>query len=169
MSKMLIICIESPLDKSDHIYIQTLLKRVYEIDSNVKLAFVSLDSKYNYNKPHIEKKIKSLISQSSYNEYNVIMCLDTDNSEQDVNDKIINDNIKRYCELKNINLVWFCRTIEEVIWKTKVHTSEKTAKAQSFARKRNLVVDIDSLNNKILTKKKSNLLIIFDKFLSRKS
>ena len=168
MSKILIICIESPLNKSDHFYIHTLLQRKYNIGQDTKLLFLPLNGKDNYNKQDIEKKIESYKKQSSYDEAFVVYCLDKDNQLLSHSTEITNKKIQEYCNCKNYDLVWFCRTIEEVVWEKTVCDSEKIIMSKKFASNKKQTVDNKQLVRKNPLRKQSNFLLIFDKYLSRK-
>lgn len=169
MSKLLAIVIESPKGKSDHMYISTLLNIFYIIDSTIKLEFIPLDGKPSYNYIKVEKKIEELKKRSTYDEFYVIYCLDTDEFDISIRDNNLNNDIKNYCKMKKYDLVWFCREIEEVILGKLVSDNEKQEYAQKFIKnKKSLSINESTFNKQPFQKKKSNFLKIFDKYLIKK-
>lgn len=168
ISKLLAIVIESSLGKSDHMYISTLLQNFYVVDSTTKLKFIPLDGKPSYNYSKVEKAINNLKKQSSYDEFFVIYCLDTDKFDTNPDDNRLNSKITEYCNTKNYDIVWFCRDIEDVIWGKPVSDSEKQLHAQKFIiNKYSSSISETKLNQQPFQKKKSNFLKVFDKYLTR--
>lgn len=167
MSKLLIICIESPINKSDYMYINTVLNNIYVIDSDVKLHPLALNGKDNYNKPNTIIKLNKIKKVSPHNEKHIIYCLDYD--EFNTEDLNKNEEIENFCKNNGYELVWFRRTIEEVFLKTKVPNSEKMRKATMFIHhiKTNHIEE-DRLKESRQKIKTSNFLCVFDKFLQRK-
>lgn len=168
MSKLLVVCIESELTKSDHRYIQSLLKKTYQIDSNIKLQFLSLKGKDNYNKENTIKRIEKELKPSRHDEKHVIYCLDTDNyQEHEIANR--NKQIEEFCKQHNYDLVWFCKNIEEVLLGRSVSNSEKLKESQKFLTniRKFEVIELKFKQNEQPKVKTSNLLYIFDKYLER--
>ena len=168
MSSILIVCIESPLNKSDHIYIDTILKNFFCIDTNIKLQFLSLNGKRNYNSRKIKNKIKALEKQTACRQSQVIYCLDTDKFNADVETKNLNEEIKIYCKQMEYELVWSCLTIEHAIWGHGVPSSDKTKMAQKFASNYNAHLNTERLMKSKIVPNTSNLLFIFNKYLKKR-
>ena len=169
MSKFLLICIESPLKKSDHMYIETFLKKIYNINSDIKLKFLSLNGIDNYNKDNTLKRINSEINASMHSEKHIIYCLDTDNYNSPEYEKR-NKSIQEFCNVHNYELVWFCKNIEEVFLGKSISKSEKLQEARKFVIGiKNYTIDEQKLLQDKIKNKMSNFLLIFDKYLSRKN
>ena len=168
MSKVLAIIIESPKEKSDHMYISTLLSKFYKNDSTTHLEYIHLEGKPSYNYSKTEKAIKTIKKKSSYDEFFVIYCLDTDKFDSNPEDNIKNNKIIEYCNKNNYDIVWFCRDIEEVIWGKSVSENEKQQFAQKFIKNKyyNNISEI-KLNKPPFQRQKSNFLKVFDKYLNR--
>lgn len=99
----------------------------------------------------------------------VIYCIDTDQYEKNPNHKKEYDEIQKYCEHENYEMVWFCHDVEEVFIGYKVSDSDKTKKAAEFVKK-NIVKNVNykKLSSDKLIKNTSNMLLVFDKYLQRK-
>lgn len=167
----LIFCTETEKSANiDTLYIKGLLDIIYSIGNNVKLDFINLNGKTNYNSNSILRKIKSV--RNNYQKVNpstksyIIYLIDTDEYFTDPNEKRIFENIDQFCKESKYELIWFCRTIEETIWKTKIERNQKLKYAVRFDRnKSTMKININDISSKSINIKKSNFKNVLDKIL----
>ena len=128
-----------------------------------------MGTKTKYNSKEVLKEIKQKKSMFSHGSRMVIYCIDTDQYEKNPNHKKEYDEIQKYCEHENYEMVWFCHDVEEVFIGYKVSDSDKTKKAAEFVKK-NIVKNVNykKLSSDKLIKNTSNMLLVFDKYLQRK-
>lgn len=82
----------------------------------------------------------------------------------DLNNKIIN-----YCEKNGYELVWFCKTVEEVFLHRTVDKNQKIEEAKKIGKANNIgIATMDSLSFCGMSQYKSNILLILDRYLKRK-
>ena len=174
-NRHLIFCIEST-DKNpnDKYYIDALIKNFYIIGEN-KISFIGLGGKYRYNNPKIPKEIsrlKKATSDISKLEVKVIYCLDKDASSSDPQDRDFINQVTEYCMDNGYDIIWFVRTIEEVMNGKTASQREKHSSAVDFVKKKKATqLNTSNLNcsNNVNAKKKSNILTVIDKYLVRKN
>ena len=71
-----------------------------------------------------------------------------------------------YCKEHNYEFVWFCHDVEEVFLGHSVHKSEKTKCAIQYDARNGINnVKISNLKVEKMAGRKSNLVIVFDKYL----
>lgn len=100
---------------------------------------------------------------------NIRLYIDTDEIEKEQSSRQYLKDITEYCKDNDFELIWFCRTIEEVFIGNKISGNIKTENAIKFQRTINNVdftkIRLDSNDKKF---KNSNLLIIVNKYLNKK-
>jgi len=166
MSRQLIFVVESTNEGTDNKYIDTIVKNFYDV-SSYKFSFVFSGGIGNIVNEKKKKDINRLIRNYD-GESIVILCVDTD-SLQVQECKKLHATIEGFAHSKKYEFVWFCETIEEVIWKSRVTKTEKSKKSDEFLRKQDTFRYSEiTLKSSVKAKKKSNLLIICDKYLVRK-
>lgn len=175
VNRHLVFCIEStdknPIDKY---YIEALIKNFYIIGEN-KISFIGLGGKYRYNNPKITKKISELTKTTrviSKLDVKVIYCLDKDLNNRDSQDCDFVNQVNGYTANNDCDIIWFVRTIEEVMIGKKVSQKDKHSLAVDFIRKKKsstLNISNLSCNNNVNARKKSNILTVIDKYLVRKT
>ena len=175
VNRHLVFCIEStdknPIDKY---YIDALIKNLYIIGEN-KMSFIGLGGKYRYNNPKITKKISELMRITrdiSKLEVKVIYCLDKDLNNSNPQDRDFIDQVTEYSVNNDYDIIWFVRTIEEVMIGKKVSQKDKHSSAIDFIRKKktsSLKISSLSCNNNVNSRNKSNILTVIDKYLVRKT
>ena len=156
MAIQLILCVETNKKAdTDSKYIFETIRYYYNVDNSVKLSKIYMGTKTKYNSKEVLKEIKQKI--------------DTDQYEKNPNHKKEYDEIQKYCEHENYEMVWFCHDVEEVFIGYKVSDSDKTKKAAEFVKK-NIVKNVNykKLSSDKLIKNTSNMLLVFDKYLQRK-
>lgn len=115
--KLIQICVESNKKaRTDAIYVDKALKYFYNIGSDVKILYVYLNGKGNYNRQTVLNEIIRNKKQSSADNQVVVYVIDTDNL-QDSNVVKENGKITKFCNNKNFDLVWMCENVEEVFFK----------------------------------------------------
>ena len=166
--KLIQICVESKKKaKTDAIYVDKALKYFYNIGSDVKILYVYLNGKGNYNRQSVLKEIIRNKKQSSADKQVVVYVIDTDNL-QDSNVVKENAAITNFCHNKNFDLVWMCENVEEVFLNKRVADKQKVSAAKCFGLKKGLdKASTSSLSATQITNKNSNLLLIFDQYLER--
>lgn len=158
--------------KSDWIYIKDTIDRFYQYDqARVKFSPVYMDGKGKYKNK--EKEICGLISQyavgNKTNQSKVIFCFDCDDYDSKPEDAEFLANAKRYCTEKRYDFIWFCKDIERVYLGEKVDESQKKKESATFKAKKLIdVVDESKLGVNNYQKNTSNIMIVIDKYLSRK-
>lgn len=166
MSRQLIFVVECANEGTDKKYIDTIVKNFYDVSSD-KLSFVFSGGIGNIVNEKKKKDISRLISNYD-GESIVILCVDTD-SLQAQEYRRLHLIIEKFAVSKHYELVWFCETIEEVIWKSRISRTDKGMKSDEFLRKQSTFKYSEiNLRSTVKAKKKSNLLIICDKYLIRK-
>ncbi len=170
MAIQLILCVETNKKAdTDSKYIFETIRYYYNVDNSVKLSKIYMGTKTKYNSKEVLKQIKQKKSMFSHGSSMVIYCIDTDQYEKNPNHKKEYDEIQKYCEHENYEMVWFCHDVEEVFIGYKVSDSDKTKKAAEFVKK-NIVKNFNykKLSSDKLIKNTSNMLLVFDKYLQRK-
>lgn len=174
-NKQIILCVESSNKNStDDKYIRALINHYYNLGEN-KLSFVYMAGKHKYLHPTVVRRIKTLIKDyEAYadGESKVIYCFDKDLNYVDHRDSEFVNNVKRYCHNNGYDIVWFIRTIEEVMLGSKVAQKDKAKSVLNFIRNNqvnNLNFTNISCDNNVNAKRKSNILTVVNKYLPRKA
>lgn len=170
MNKQIIICVESNENaKTDNIYIKETLSRFFLIDNSVKFSFVNMNTKSNYKSKKVLNKIGKCTKEYEIGETIVVYCIDVDKYDANPTQVKENAEIGKFVSDNGYELIWFCRDIEEVFLKTRVDKKEKVQRAIEFKKKKMVnEIAINSLEAKVPTKGKSNILKVLGKYLERK-
>ena len=156
--------------RSDIIYIRSVLERYYDIHKlDDKITEVFMAGKGNYDKKKVINSIEKKTKQyRRIGETIVIYCFDTDRYDSDVSDKKLFDDHKKYCDDNGYEFVWFCHDIEEVFLGKSVNKGEKKDKAIQYSVNNGVKdIQVDKFNADILSKGKSNLMLVLGKYLTR--
>lgn len=149
-------------------YVNEALKHFYNIDNKIKISPVYLGGKSNYNHRKIEGEIKKMIKSYSQTNGNSIVFyfIDKDQFDSSYEDKKFLSDVQKYCEINNIELVYFVRDVENVFLGKQIEAASKTKAAINFIRKNAIVsVAMKTLSNEVGKIGTSNLLCILDKYL----
>jgi hypothetical protein len=129
-----------------------------------------MSGKFNYNHPKIIKKIdkfKKDYQLTGSGESYVVYVFDKDLNTQDIRDAQFEIDVKKYCKKNQYKLIWFVKTIEDVMWGSKVSNKMKKQKALQFISRH----QIENINKKALNalsnvnaSHKSNILTVLNKF-----
>ena len=168
MPFQIILVVEAnPNSRSDFVYINSILKEVYDIRSrnDVKISPVFMGGKGMYKNKGVVSEINNKVKEYSYlGNSHVVYCFDTDKYDVNPSDKSALREEEQYCVKNGYLFVWFCHDIEEVFWGKSVKKKEKTDKSKQYS----VSNAVKSLNlNKFraasIAKGRSNLLLILDK------
>lgn len=168
---MLIVIVLETKNKegSDYLYFKSIMSRFYqERGTGISIKPVFMNGKGNYKK--VEPKIKNYINQYD-GQHKVIYFFDIDSTDLKYDQKELNNKIREYCKSQEYEVVWFNKTVEDVLLGD-VITKEKTKIATDFFLNNKIInVDKNKLNIikfEVITNKKSNVLFILDKYLIKK-
>ncbi len=95
---------------SDKIYIDKIVKyyvKSEKLKKEIKLEWVILDGKYNYDKKEkqIKQKIDKFKNQNKNSDYEVIYVIDLDKFKNDEKDRIFLENIKKFIQKNKYKLI----------------------------------------------------------------
>ena len=154
--------------KSDWIYIKGTIDYFYEYNrTGLKLSPVYMDVKGKYKQK--EKEVKSLISQyskaSKGNKSKVIYCFDCDEYDNKIEDLTFLKTVKKYCDDRGYDFIWFCKDVEQVYIGKRVDNSQKKNESTKF-KKNNLItkVDVHRLSGRDYRIKTSNIMTVLDSY-----
>lgn len=170
MSKHLILCIEADKQsKTDMLYIDKLIKETYKIDNSIKIDYIYLCGKRNYNNKKTINDIKKTIKMSQFNQKVVIYCIDLDDYDCSSETKKLNKDIKDFCVIKKFKYVWFCRDVEDVFWGKQVSDTDKVQMAIKFSKKSKAFSSqlLSNMSSNVISKTKSNLVTVLDDVLKK--
>ncbi len=172
----LIIAIETTEKAAiDKFYIDTVIRKYYNVGLN-KISYVYMSGKHNYKHPKTIKQIDNLVKNfnlvgNKTRKSHIVYVFDKDLNTQDPNDIQFENTVTRYSEELGYPIIWFVRTIEEVMWGVKIGKKEKRDKAEQFIsrhqiekiNKTNLLAH-DNVNATCM----SNILTVLNQFLEKK-
>lgn len=147
--------------QSDWMYINTLIKNVYDI-KGTKLSPVYMAGKGNYlNK---EPQVNSLMEKYDGSS-KVFICIDLDKVNSSPQDVELNDRIEKFCNDRGYILIWFKKHIEDVFLGRDVENSKKRKEADSFLSKNSIKgINLNSLEKQTrVSNRTSNILYELDK------
>lgn len=105
---------------SDKIYIDKIVKyyvKSEKLKKEIKLEWVILDGKYNYNKKEkqIKQKIDKFKNQNRNSDYEVIYVIDLDKFKNDEKDRIFLADIKKFIKKNKYKLIKNNENIEMIL------------------------------------------------------
>lgn len=105
---------------SDKIYIDKIVKyyvKSEKLKKEIKLEWVILDGKYNYDKKEkqIKQKIDKFKNQNKNSDYEVIYVIDLDKFKNDEKDRIFLENIKKFIQKNKYKLIKNNENIEMIL------------------------------------------------------
>lgn len=131
---MLIVIVLETKNKEgfDYIYFKSVLDRFYqERGTGISIKPIFMNGKGNYAK--IESKIKYYTNQYD-GDYQVIYFFDIDSSDLKYDQQQLNKDIIDYCKIKKSEVVWYNKTVENVLI-GQVVIKNKTKIASDFYKK----------------------------------
>jgi hypothetical protein len=126
--------------------------------------------KFNYNNPKTIKEIHQYTKDyqvTGTGKSYVIYVFDKDLNAQDYNDTQFEKDVKRYCQDNKFQLIWFVKTIEDVMWGGAISKKEKSKKALQFIRNHQIEkVEKSNLEAHANVNRlhKSNILTVLNKY-----
>lgn len=170
MAIQMIFCVETNKKAdTDSIYIKETIHHWYELNNQIKISKIYMNSKSKYRSTDVLKEIDKKSKDFILGETRVIYCIDTDQYEKNIEHAKEFDDINQFCVEKDYDLIWFCHDVEEVFLDQKVSDSHKVQEASAFRRKRKIEqIQADKLACKEKHACTSNILNILDKYLPRK-
>ena len=159
---------------SDWIYIKDTVEYFYAYErTQLKLSVVYLDGKGHYSSKKKQNEIDSLISQyraaSKTNQSKVICCFDCDDYDSKPEDSAFLNNVRKYCNEKGYEFIWFCKDIEHVYLGKRIADKQKKAESAKFKSRKGITgVEMERLSAENYQVKSSNILKVLNKYLSRK-
>ena len=172
MSIQLIIAVEANKEsRSDYRYIDPFIKRYFKIGTN-KISYVYMGSKMNYSNQGIKNQITSLINNyRKTGESHVIYCFDTDDFSVSPDHQANDEKIKKEL-VRNCDIVWFNRDIEEVFINSRLENAEKKSKSIDFLANgliKSVSYQLFTYEDNFVGKRRSNLGVVISKYLEKSS
>lgn len=150
--------------KNDYPYISSTIKALYDCSKDIRLDNAEMKGKNNYGDESVIKKINDLkwgFEGTSI----VIYCYDTDDIFNRREDVEYEKKIVEYCNRNNYELVWFCRTIEEVFIGNTINEDKEKVMKRYIRNNEISSFIFDDCNTK--HKRRTNLLAVVDKYCKR--
>lgn len=169
--KQIILCVETNTQaKTDVGYIDAVIKKLYQIGTEIKLQYKYFNGKGGYGAPKLLKKIKrDIAALKGRSSSEVIYCIDTDKYDSNAEVKKLNVDIENFCNQKGYKFIWFCRDIEEVFLHRSIEDSKKKEAVAKFKAENDLgEATEETLSATSMAKTKSNMLLVLDQILNRK-
>lgn len=174
MRARLVFCVETINDeKSDYIYIKEVYDYYYSnyITSNsIKIEFVFFGGKHGYKIKSTKDQISRIVSYKSKGiKDTIIYVFDKDRSTYSYQDSNFVQNVEKYCNQNQYELIWFAKDIEDCLIGHRISQSEKTKTAVKFRDqiKINQVKTILLKNPNPQVNPGSNVLVILDRVLKK--
>lgn len=169
--KQVILCVETNKQANIDVgYVDTVIKQLYRIGTEIKLQYKYFNGKGGYNAPKLLKEIKNDIAAlkgQSLSE--VIYCIDTDKYDSDAEVEKLNRDIENFCRQNGYKFIWFCRDVEEVFLHKAVEDSKKKTEVAKFKKGNDLGKATEAtLSARSMARKNSNMLLVLDQVLERK-
>ncbi len=167
MIKRLLFCVETTRQaNTDYPYINDTIEYYYEDSMKIVRRPVYMESKTRYKSRGVQEEIRRISGSA---ETNVIYCIDTDDCDLSQETKEQLEQIRKYCDSKGYDFIFFCRDVEDVYMGQSVPDTEKLKAIRKF-RSSHRIEDIrtDCLDRKNYQRHCSNILNVLDKYYKRK-
>ena len=167
MNKRILFCVETtPEANTDYAYITETISRYYQQSSKIVRRPIYMRSKSRYNSKAVQEEIRR---QSGPNT-SVIYCIDTDDFDTSAETERQLKQIQQYCTDKGYDFVFFCRDIEDVYYGERIPDTRKIQAVRKFRTAHAIEkVRTELLERMDLQPHCSNILIILDRYMTRKS
>ena len=169
--RQVILCVETNKQANTDVgYVDAVIKKLYQIGTEIKLQYKYFNGKGGYNAPKQLKEIKNDIAAlKGRASSEVIYCIDTDKYDSDAEVQKLNADIENFCHQNGYKFIWFCRDVEEVFLHKTVDDSKKKEAVAKFKAGNDLgQANEQTLSAKFIARKKSNMLLVLDQVLDRK-
>ena len=122
---------------SDKIYVDKIVKYYVEsekLKKEIKLEWIILDGKYNYDKKgkQIKQKINKFKNQNKNSDYEIIYVIDLDKFKREEKDRIFLENIKKFIWKNKYKLIKNNENIEMILKTDNKDKKEKVKIAERF-------------------------------------
>ena len=122
---------------SDKIYVDKIIKyyvKPEKLKKEIKLAWIILDGKYNYDKKEkqIKQKINKFKNQNKNSDYEIIYVIDLDKFKREEKDRIFLENIKKFILKNKYKLIKNNENIEMILKTDDKDKKEKVKIAERF-------------------------------------
>ena len=122
---------------SDKIYVDKIIKYYVEsekLKKEIKLEWIILDGKYNYDKKEkqIKQKINKFKNQNKNSDYEIIYVIDLDKFKREEKDRIFLENIKKFILKNKYKLIKNNENIEMILKTDNKDKKEKIKIADRF-------------------------------------
>lgn len=170
----LIVVLETEKDeKSDAVYFSYVKDTYYDMvtdNKDISIQYFYMDGKRNYKAKKLTDRIKNTraMHRSYGNECAVAYVFDTDSVAKEYAKGSFFSNVQQYCNDHGFELIWFCKNAENVFLGKEPDSLNKTAAALEFVRN-NRKIDEYKLSKKTIELGYSNILLVLDKYLKRKT
>ena len=130
---------------SDKIYVDKIIKyyvKPEKLKKEIKLEWIILDGKYNYDKKEkqIKQKINKFKNQNKNSDYEIIYVIDLDKFKREEKDRIFLEDIKKFIQKNKYKLIKNNENIEMILKidnKSK-NKKEKVKIAEKFIMKESI-------------------------------
>ena len=122
---------------SDKIYVDKIVKYYVEsekLKKEIKLEWIILDGKYNYDKKEkqIKQKINKFKNQNKNSDYEIIYVIDLDKFKREEKDRIFLEDIKKFIQKNKYKLIKNNENIEMILKTDNKDKKEKVKIAERF-------------------------------------
>ena len=122
---------------SDKIYIDKIIKyyvKSEKLKKEIKLEWIILDGKYNYDKKEkqIKQKINKFKNQNKNSDYEIIYVIDLDKFKREEKDRIFLEDIKKFIQKNKYKLIKNNENIEMILKTDNKDKKEKVKIAERF-------------------------------------
>ena len=126
---------------SDKIYVDKIIKyyvKSEKLKKEIKLEWIILDGKYNYDKKEkqIKQKINKFKNQNKNSDYEIIYVIDLDKFKREEKDRIFLENIKKFIQKNKYKLIKNNENIEMILKTDNKDKKEKVKIAERFIMKK---------------------------------
>ena len=122
---------------SDKIYVDKIVKYYVEsekLKKEIKLEWIILNGKYNYDKKEkqIKQKINKFKNQNKNSDYEIIYVIDLDKFKREEKDRIFLEDIKKFIQKNKYKLIKNNENIEMILKTDNKDKKEKVKIAERF-------------------------------------
>ena len=122
---------------SDKIYVDKIIKyyvKPEKLKKEIKLEWIILDGKYNYDKKEkqIKQKINKFKNQNKNSDYEIIYVIDLDKFKREEKDRIFLEDIKKFIQKNKYKLIKNNENIEMILKTDNKNKKEKVKIAERF-------------------------------------
>ena len=122
---------------SDKIYVDKIIKyyvKFEKLKKEIKLEWIILDGKYNYDKKEkqIKQKIDKFKNQNKNSDYEIIYVIDLDKFKREEKDRIFLEDIKKFIQKNKYKLIKNNENIEMILKTDNKDKKEKVKIAERF-------------------------------------